>query len=287
MHHPPESSRPSQRLGRRFLIVALTVLALAPAVWGEDGVADARPGPPVNFWAALFDNLIRLNSRGLFDLLQLPQFAWPAFIAVNLIVFVETGLLIGFFLPGDSLLVTTGLIAHDAGWNMPFLLVTVCLSAIIGDTIGYSIGYKTGPMIFRREKSFFFKRDHLLAAQAFYEKHGGKTIILARFIPILRTFAPVVAGVGRMEYRRFLMFNVVGGIGWVCSMIVLGYFLPDVINPIFRQLVGPQFNVRDHIEKVIIVVVFLSILPGIVVAIKNKLSGGAGPAKHDEVTTAV
>lgn len=286
MHHPT-SRRDSVRFWRRFLIVALAVLALVPAVWGQDGAASARPAPAENFWAALFDNIIHFNTRGLFDLLKDPRFAVSAFIAVNLIVFVETGLLIGFFLPGDSLLVTTGLIAHEYGWNMPLLLVSVSLAAIIGDTIGYSIGYKTGPMIFSREKSFFFKRDHLLAAQAFYEKHGGKTIILARFIPILRTFAPVVAGVGRMEYRRFLSFNIVGGIGWVCSMILIGYFLPAVINPMFQQWLGEEFEVKNHIEKVVFVVVFLSILPGIVMWMKNKLSGGPGPTRRDEVTTAV
>ena len=103
------------------------------------------------------------------------------------------------------------------------MLSTLCLSAIVGDSVGYSIGFKTGPKIFRREKSLFFNKDHLLKAQQFYERHGGKTIILARFMPIIRTFAPVVAGVGRMEYRRFLFFNVFGGIGWVCSMVLIGY----------------------------------------------------------------
>src|SRR5205085_1181805 len=154
----------------------------------------------------------------------------------NVIVLVETGLLVGFFLPGDSLLVTAGLIAANpqCGWSVPLLLVTLSLSAIVGDSVGYSIGYKTGPRIFCREKSWFFNKDHLLKAQAFYEKHGGKTIILARFMPILRTFAPVVAGVGRMEYRRFLFYNVCGGASWVCSMILCGYCLPSLLNPMLR-----------------------------------------------------
>jgi len=138
------------------------------------------------------------------------------------------------------------------------LMATLSISAIVGDSLGYYIGAKTGPRLFTREKSLFFARDHLLRTKAFYEKHGGKTILLARFIPILRTFAPVVAGVGRMEYRRFVFYNVFGGIGWVVSMVLLGYYLV----PAFETAFG--VNIAAHIEKVIIVVVFLSILPGII-----------------------
>ena len=201
------------------------------------------------------------------------MFAVPALIAVNLIIFTETGLLLGFFLPGDSLLVTVGLIASnpDCLWNLPLMLVTVSLSAIIGDTVGYSIGKKTGPMIFNREKSLFFNKEHLLAAQAFYEKHGGKTIILARFMPILRTFAPVVAGVGRMNYLKFLAFNVVGGIGWVVSMILIGYFLPTLLDPMLQIWFGSEFHVEKHIEKIIIVVVLVSIAPGILLWLRSLL----------------
>jgi membrane-associated protein len=208
-------------------------------------------------------------------LLSSPQYTIVAFLALNIIVFTETGLLIGFFLPGDSLLVITGLACANehCQWNMPLLLITLSLSAIIGDSIGYSIGYKTGPKIFNREKSLFFNKDHLVKAQQFYEKHGGKTIILARFIPILRTFAPVVAGVGRMEYRQFLFFNVFGGISWVFSMVLAGYFLPALLNPVLRPLFGPEFHVAYHVEKVVIIVVFLSILPGIIAWLKSKLGG--------------
>src|SRR5262249_23693516 len=159
------------------------------------------------------------------------KYVVAAFIVLNLIVFVETGLLVGFCLPGDSLLVTAGLVCYGApNWNLPLLLITLSLSAIVGDSVGYYIGYRTGPRIFNREKSFFFNKDHLVKAQQFYEKHGGKTIILARFIPILRTFAPVVAGVGKMEYRQFVFFNIFGGIGWVCSMILIGYMLPPLLD---------------------------------------------------------
>jgi membrane-associated protein len=224
------------------------------------------------------------NSQLLMKTLENPEITVAAFIALNIIVFTETGLLVGFFLPGDSLLVTAGLVAYSTGWNLPLLLVTLCASAILGDSVGYMIGYRTGPRIFSREQSRLFRKDHLLAAQAFYEKHGGKTVVLARFMPIIRTFAPVVAGVGRMNYRRFLFFNVFGGVGWVVSMVLLGFYLPTVINPPFQRLFGPQFEVRDHIEKVIIVVVLLSISPGLFAWARAKLNQRRAAA--DEVKSA-
>ena len=197
-----------------------------------------------------------------------------AFVALNIIVFTETGLLVGFFLPGDSLLVTAGLVCSTSNWSLPLLLVTLCAAAIIGDSVGYYIGFKTGPKIFRREKSLFFAKDHLLKAQRFDQRHGGKTIILARFVPFLRTFAPVVAGVGRMDYRRFLFFNVFGGIGWVTIMVLIGYFMQTVIDPPLQYLLNnDQFTVRDHIQEVIIIVVLLSILPGIVAWLRRKSQG--------------
>jgi membrane-associated protein len=207
-------------------------------------------------------------------LLSQPEFATLAFVALNLIVFVETGLLLGFFLPGDSLLVTAGLIASNPActWNLPLLLATLCISAIVGDTLGYVIGYKTGPRIFNREKSFFFNKDHLLKAQQFYETHGAKTIVLARFMPILRTFAPVVAGVGKMEYRQFLFFNVMGGVGWVVSMVLLGYFLPTAINPLLQLLFGTEIHVENHVEKVVILVVLVSLSPGVFAWLHAKLA---------------
>jgi membrane-associated protein len=214
------------------------------------------------------------NSRELLETLGKPEFTLAAFVVLNVIVFTETGLLVGFFLPGDSLLVTAGLVCYNSGWNLPLLMATLCAAAIIGDSAGYGIGFRSGPKIFRREKSFFFAKDHLIKAQEFYERHGGKTIILARFIPILRTFAPVVAGVGRMNYRKFLFFNVFGGIGWVCSMLLIGFFLTRLIDPVFQSLLKRQeFTVRDHIEKVIIVVVLLSISPGIIAWLRVKLRG--------------
>ena len=178
---------------------------------------------------------------------------WGGLLMLVAIVFAETGLMIGFFLPGDSLLVTAGIFAAAGHLDIVSLLLWVTLAAIVGDQLGYYIGFRTGPRIFRRQDSLLFKRDHLIRARDFYEKHGGKTIILARFIPIIRTFAPVVAGVGQMEYRRFVMFNVVGGFLWVWSMSLLGVFLGNAVPDIDR-----------HIHKVIAVVVFLSILPAII-----------------------
>ena len=210
------------------------------------------------------------DSAAIMAVLSKPDFMVASFIALAVIVFTETGLLIGFFLPGDSLLVTAGLVAWLGSWPLGLLMVILCAAAIIGDTVGYSIGYKTGPKIFQREKSWLFNKDHLLKAQEFYEKHGGKTIILARFVPLIRTFAPVVAGAGKMEYRQFLFFNVIGGIAWVCSMLLIGYSLTLVIDPMFKPIFGPEFQVQKHVEKVIIIVVLLSISPGIYHWIKAK-----------------
>ena len=230
--------------------------------------------------------LVLFNSQELMRMLSRPDFLVATFVMLNLIVFTETGLLVGFFLPGDSLLVTAGIVFHNliavqgcSPWLLPLLLVTLCLSAIVGDSVGYGIGRKAGPRLFNRERSFFFRKEYLLMAQAFYERHGGKTVVLARFMPILRTFAPVVAGIGNMNYRRFLLFNVFGGIGWVCGMIFIGYLLPNVVDPILRPIFGEQFQVQNHIEKVIIIVVLLSIAPGILAGLRHKLFKGASDKK--------
>ena len=184
---------------------------------------------------------------------------WGGLLMLVAIVFAETGLMIGFFLPGDSLLVTAGIFAAAGHLDVLGLLLWVTLAAVLGDQLGYYIGYRTGPRIFRREDSLLFKREHLMRARAFYEKHGGKTIILARFIPVIRTFAPVVAGVGQMEYRRFVAFNVVGGVLWVWGMTLLGVWLGNAIP-----------NIDEHIHKVIAVVVFLSILPAIIEYVRSR-----------------
>jgi membrane-associated protein len=184
-------------------------------------------------------------------------------VGITLIIFTETGLLLGFFLPGDSLLVTAGLLASqpEFGLNV-YLLGGLCtVAAILGDALGYSIGRATGPRIFTREQSIFFNRRHLIRAHDFYEKHGGKTIVLARFMPIVRTFAPVVAGVAQMRYRDFAFYNITGAFLWIWSMLFTGYFLGRYIPGIDR-----------HIEKVIIIVIFLSILPGIIGYLKERRS---------------
>lgn len=198
------------------------------------------------------DSLIDLLHR-LRDLRGLVQ--WAGYVGLTGIIFAETGLLVGFFLPGDSLLVTAGLLASQPnfGLNVYLLGLILSIAAIVGDSVGYAIGRATGPRIFTRENSLLFNRKHLQRAHAFYERHGGKTIILARFMPIVRTFAPVVAGVAEMEYRSFLAFNVIGGLLWVWSMLFIGYFLG-------RWVPG----IDKHIESVILVVIFLSILPGII-----------------------
>lgn len=175
------------------------------------------------------------------------------YVGLTIIVFVETGLMVGFFLPGDSLLVTAGLFAAKGDLNIVWLNLLLMAAAISGDATGYYIGKKLGPALFRKEDSLLFKKKHLIATHEFYERHGGKTIIIARFVPIIRTFAPVVAGMAGMSYRRFALFNIVGGIGWVFSMTMLGYLLVTMFPA-----------TEKHIEKVIIIVIFLSILPGII-----------------------
>lgn len=266
-----------------FVVMAASLLASTSrvalaSVPGEINHSPATEQP--GFLYQVFLNLF--NSRGLMETLGQPEYTIAAFLVLNAIVFTETGLLIGFFLPGDSLLVTAGLIAASpaGGWNLPLLLITLSLSAIIGDSIGYSIGYKAGPSIFCREKSLFFHKDHLIKAQEFYEKYGGVTIILARFMPILRTFAPVVAGVGRMNYPRFLFYNTFGGLGWVFSMVLLGYFLPTAINPLVQPLFGPEFAVQDHVEKVIVLIVLVSIAPMVIVGLRKWLTSSRVPASN-------
>ena len=205
--------------------------------------------------------LIESFFENLYNLKELIR--WGGYVVLTAIVFAETGLLIGFFLPGDSLLVTAGVIAATGELNIVVLNILLSAAAIVGDSVGYAIGRKTGPRIFTRQKSLFFAKDHLLRTKAFYERHGGKTIVLARFMPFARTFAPVVAGVGEMEYKRFLSYNVFGGIGWVMSMTLIGYFLGTAIP-----------DIDNHIHMVVAIVIFLSILPGIIEVIRHRMRKG-------------
>jgi membrane-associated protein len=185
-----------------------------------------------------------------------------------LIIFVETGALI-FFLPGDSLLVTAGLYAARGSLDIWQLNLALIPMAILGDALSYTIGKRSGPALFSRPQSRFFNPQHLRSAHAFYEKHGGKTIIIARFMPIFRTFVPVVAGAAQMPYARFAIYNIIGGASWVSSMTLLGYLLANWAE-------RHNFPIDKHIEKLIILVVFLSVLPGILAFLRQKL--GKRPA---------
>ena len=152
------------------------------------------------------------------------------------IVFAESGLFFGFFFPGDSLLFTAGLLASQGLLPIGWLLIGTLVAAILGDTVGYWFGKKVGPAIFSREDSFFFHKKHIERSQKFYELHGKKTIILARFVPIVRTFAPILAGVGKMDYRTFISYNIIGGAAWSLGLTSLGYFLGGLIPSIDRYL---------------------------------------------------
>jgi membrane-associated protein len=174
-------------------------------------------------------------------------------LAICVIVFVETGLFVGFFLPGDSLLVTAGIFAAAGDLNVVTLLVGASACAVAGDQVGYVIGRRAGQALYNRPDSRFFKRKHLERAHEFYEKYGAKTIVLARFVPIVRTFAPAVAGAAQMQYRRFVFYNIFGGLLWVFSTVLLGFFLGRAVPEIER-----------HIHIVIAVVIFLSFIPGLI-----------------------
>lgn len=169
-----------------------------------------------------------------FDLI--PLIKTLGYVGVFTIVFLESGLLIGFFFPGDSLLFTAGFLASQGYLDISILIIGSFIFAVLGDSIGYYIGAKLGPRIFNRDNSIFFHKKHLETAQRFYDKHGGKTIILARFIPVIRAFAPVVAGAGNMDYKRFVTFNLVGGVLWAIGVTLAGYFLGSLIPDVDKYL---------------------------------------------------
>ena len=166
------------------------------------------------------------------------------------IIFAESGLLLGFFLPGDSLLFTAGFLASQGFFDIWILILLCFAGAVLGDSFGYAFGRRTGPMIFRREDSLIFHRSHLERAARFYEKHGGKTIVLARFMPFIRTFAPILAGVGGMRYPTFLFYNVIGGAIWAIGMPLLGFYLGSVVP-----------NVDRYIIPIVILIIILSTIP--------------------------
>jgi membrane-associated protein len=198
---------------------------------------------------------------------------WGGYPVLMFIIFAETGLLVGFFLPGDSLLVTAGVLinadlVNPLGLsplaNLALLNVVLFVMAVSGDAVGFLFGAKAGPKLFNREQSLLFRRDHLLATKAFYDKHGGKTIIMARFMPFARTFAPIVAGIGQMPYARFAMYNVVGGFLWVFSMSVLGFFLGQVLG-------------AKQIERVVYLIILISVLPPVVGYLRSRKASKAEP----------
>ncbi|OGI22443.1 MAG: hypothetical protein A2808_02995 [Candidatus Moranbacteria bacterium RIFCSPHIGHO2_01_FULL_55_24] len=203
------------------------------------------------------------------DLVSLIQVV--GYLGLFAIVFAETGLFLGFFLPGDSLLFIAGFLAGQEIFSLPLLLTLLIIAAITGNLAGYEFGRRVGPRLFSREDSLLFKKSHAFRAQAFYERYGAKTIVLARFMPIVRTFAPIVAGVAKMNFRAFFLYNLIGGISWVVVLVLLGYFL------------GSVPFVHDHLEPMILLVVFLSILPGIIGYIRERRAGREVPDITEEI----
>jgi membrane-associated protein len=197
----------------------------------------------VEVWRSLTDpdRLIHLLSQVITG--------WSGYLLLAGIVFAESGLLVGLFLPGDSLLFTVGVVAGAGELNIVQICALLVFFSILGDQSGYLLGRRTGPRIFVRPDSMLFKQEYVVRTSQFYEKHGGKTLIYAKFVPIVRTFAPFMAGVGRMQYTRFVSFNVIGGLGWVLSMTLAGFYLGSI--PI----------IRANFEKVVLGIVFLSVAP--------------------------
>ena len=200
----------------------------------------------IEVWRSLTDpdRLIHLLSQVITG--------WWGYALLAAIVFAESGLLVGLFLPGDSLLFTIGVVAGAGDLDIVRIAMLLVAASVTGDQSGYLLGHRAGPRIFSRKDSRVFKQEYVVHTQAFYAKHGGKTLIYAKFVPIVRTFAPFMAGVGRMPYLRFLSFNVFGGLGWVLSMTFAGYFLGEV--PFIRR----------HFEMVVIGIVVVSVLPVVV-----------------------
>jgi membrane-associated protein len=192
-----------------------------------------------------------------FDLPQLVQTV--GYIGVFAIVFAESGLLIGFFLPGDSLLFTAGFLASQGFFNVALLAIGCFIASVVGDSVGYAFGHKVGKRLFQKKDSLLFNKDHLAKAHAFYEKHGKKTIILARFMPLIRTFAPIVAGMADMHYPTFLTYNVIGGLLWAVGVTFAGYFLGQLIP-----------DVDKYLLPIIVLIVFVSVAPSAYHILKDR-----------------
>jgi membrane-associated protein len=194
-------------------------------------------------WRSLTD------PERLIHLLSAVMTGWLGYALLAGIVFAETGLLVGLFLPGDSLLFTVGVVAGAGELDIFRISLLLTVASVLGDQSGFFLGFRTGPRIFSRQDSLVFKQEYIARTMKFYERHGGKTLIYAKFVPIVRTFAPFMAGVGKMRYFRFLSFNVFGGIGWVLSMTLAGYYL------------GGVSVIRRNFEKVVLGIVLISVLP--------------------------
>ncbi len=203
------------------------------------------------------------NVRGIIE--------WGGIVMVCGIIFIETGLFAGFFLPGDSLLVTAGIFAASGHIQLAWLVTLVPLCAVAGDQLGYLVGWKAGQALYSRPDSRFFKQRHLRDAHQFYERHGGKAIVLARFIPIVRTFCPAVAGAARMSYRRFLAYDVCGGVLWVLTTVLGGFFLGSVVP-----------NVEHEIHWVILAVVVVSLMPPAIHLLRQRRAKSAGAMPNAE-----
>lgn len=184
------------------------------------------------------------------------------YLGVSLAVFAESGVFLGAFLPGDSLLFTVGLLASQGHFNIMLLWALVCVCAILGDNVGYASGKYIGPKIFTREDSLLFRQSHVTKAHAFYEKHGRKAIILARFVPIIRTFAPIIAGVAKMHYPTFMMFNIIGGILWATLLLGLGFSVGSLVP-----------GAGKYLELIILGIIFLSVLPIIIEYFRSRTDG--------------
>lgn len=190
---------------------------------------------------------------------------WASIFGVALVVFAESGLLIGFFLPGDSLLFATGFLIQTGllNFNIHLAVLLIFIAAVLGDSVGYTFGRKLGPRVFSKPNARLFKQEYVQRAQEFYEKHGGKTIIIARFVPIVRTFAPIVAGAGKMDYKRFLSFNIFGGLLWAAGVTYAGYFL----GHLFEQA---GIEIDQILLPIIAVIILISVLPPAIHILKNK-----------------
>ena len=216
---------------------------------------------------SIFTSLVHFGAVPGLDLVDL--IIGLGIFAVLIVIFAESGLLIGFFLPGDSLLFTagalyaTGILPGNVPINIHFFVILLFIAAVLGDSVGYWFGRKAGPRIFKKPDARIFKQAHIQNAQNFYEKHGGKTIVMARFVPIVRTFAPIVAGAGKMDYRRFLGFNLIGGFLWTFGITYLGYFAG-------KALIAAGIEIDSVILPIIALIILISVLPPAIHILKDK-----------------